>query len=186
MDEQGLIRSAQKGDQGSFQKLILMHQDTIYRQTYFMLHEQGKAEEAAEKAILQAYQLLPKFDQQSFRCWILRIATNACLEELRHQKRASFLPFFKKQPVQGKGLKSEEQGEYGRLNQVIQQQMRTLEPEEKAVIVLIDVQGLKYGEAAEILQISLKTLKSRLLLARKQLSLRMNPVRDANPLAACT
>lgn len=176
MDEAALIREAQRGDLDAFNRLVLEYQDMVYYQAYRMMGESQSAEDAAQEAFISAYKKLNTYRGGSFKAWLLRIVTNACYDELRRRKRR---PTTALEPVNehdeeiesprwlvDESESPEEAAERSALNQALQHCLEDLPPEFRAVVVLVDVQGLDYAETAEALSSPLGTVKSRLARAR--------------------
>jgi len=92
MDELALIQEARHGDLNAFNRLVLAHQDQVFNLTYRMLGEMEPAEDAAQDAFISAYRNLNGYRGGSFKAWLLRIATNACYDELRRRKRRPTIP----------------------------------------------------------------------------------------------
>jgi RNA polymerase sigma-70 factor, ECF subfamily len=180
MTEQELIQSAQMGDLESFNQLILEYQNLVYRQAYYMLHDHDRAEDISQESFLKAFNHLPSYRGGSFRSWLLQITTRTCLDELRSQKRRQTFPFSllnrageaadAAEAIPQTGCSVEETVERFEVNRVLRQHLEKLDPKYRSVIVLTDLQGIQYEEAAEILGIPVGTLKSRLVRARRLLS----------------
>jgi RNA polymerase sigma-70 factor, ECF subfamily len=179
MDEQALIITARQGDLDSFNRLVLAYQDTVYNQAYRVLGEKQAADDATQEAFISAYNNLRSYRGGSFRAWLLRIVTNASYDELRRRKRRPTTPL---EPLDDAGEELEsppwlaDQGELpdesverGELAIAIQKCIDQLPLEFRAVVVLVDVQGLDYSEVAEALGKPLGTVKSRLARARGRL-----------------
>jgi RNA polymerase sigma factor (sigma-70 family) len=183
MNHQDLIKFALQGDLDSFNQLVLEFQTMVYRHAYYMLHDHDKAEDIAQDTFIAAYKNLPQYRGGSFKAWLMRIATNFCLDELRRQKRRRFLPitFFTRQNEQEEteerlpesGPSVEEIVEQSELYQALRTQLEQLDPIYRSAIALVDMQGFDYDEAAETLGVPLGTLKSRLVRARHQLCVRL-------------
>ena len=180
MDELELIQSAKKGDVDAFNHLVLAFQDQAFNVALRILADERLAEDATQDAFLSAYRNIGGFRGGSFRAWILRIITNRCYDELRRQKRQPTQPLDSADkdgeeelddPV---ALKDEQhlpeaETEMRELESAIQKCIEGLSVDFRAVVVLVDIQGLDYQEACQIIQKPLGTLKSR--LARARLSL---------------
>lgn len=179
MDEAGLIQSAQQGDLNAFNHLVLVYQDTVYNQAYRMLSEPEAADDATQNAFISAYQHLQNFRGGSFRAWLLRIVTNTCYDELRRRQRR---PTTSLEPLDDTGEEMEspewladtsnlpeDQAERHELQEAISQCLQRLPDEFRAAVVLVDVQGMDYTEAAEALGKPVGTIKSRLARARLRL-----------------
>ncbi len=179
MKDDELLQAARLGDLNSFNRLVLTYQDLVYNQAFRMLGEADAAEDATQDAFISAFHHIKTFRGGSFRAWLLRIVTNICYDELRRQKRqpiTSLEPFDKdgdeiESPswIADNVASPEEIAEQKELQQAIQRCIDQLPPEFKAVVVLVDVQGLDYFEAAEVLRKPLGTIKSRLARARMRL-----------------
>lgn len=179
MDEIGLINDARGGDLDAFNRLVLAYQDRVYNQAYRILNDPPAADDATQEAFISAYKNLRSFRGGSFRAWLLRIVTNACYDELRRRKRK---PTTSLEPLDDAGNEIEsphwiaDSGEMpedsvvrAELGQAIQNCLDKLPVDFRVVAVLVDVQGMDYQEAAEVIGKPLGTIKSRLARARRRM-----------------
>jgi RNA polymerase sigma factor (sigma-70 family) len=174
-----LALMAKEGDLGAFNELVLLHQDAIYNLAYRILGDADSAEDITQDAFLSAYRNLPRFRNGSFRSWLFRIAMNACFDELRRHKRHPMLPIESEDgseedliPAYDMSIPQfspEREYEQHELRQAIQRALNLLDPGQRAAVVLVDIQDLNYQDAAEVLQVPIGTVKSRLARARMQL-----------------
>ncbi|MFC2037323.1 RNA polymerase sigma factor [Chloroflexota bacterium] len=176
MDEQALIAAAQKGDVPAFNQLVLRYQTMVYNLAYRILSEPDAAADATQDAFLSAYKAMRRFRGGSFKAWLLRIVTNACYDQLRIKQRrpASSLDDLPVEADHSPYLRDpshlpDELVERQELNRLIQAGILTLPAEQRAVLVLSDVQGLSYKEIAAATDLSLGTVKSRLSRGRAKL-----------------
>ncbi|MFQ6059549.1 MAG: RNA polymerase sigma factor, partial [Anaerolineae bacterium] len=176
MDEQALIKAARKGDARAFNQLVRAYQSLAYNVAYRILGDAEAAADATQDAFLSAFQALGRFRGGSFRAWLLRIVTNACYDQLRRQQRrpTSSLEDLLPEPDTSsyfthKGEAPEDYALRQELGRIIQQGLQTLPPDQRMTLVLSDVQGLSYQEIAEVTQVSLGTVKSRLSRGRARL-----------------
>ncbi|MBN2147070.1 MAG: sigma-70 family RNA polymerase sigma factor [Anaerolineales bacterium] len=176
MDEAALIQAAQKGDLDSYNRLVLAYQDLIYNQAYRMIGEREAAEDATQEAFISAYHHLASYRGGSFRAWLLRIVTNACYDELRRRQRRPTTPL---EPLDedGEEVESprwmvdpgeapEDLTERDQLRQAIEHCLHELPGDFRTAVILVDIQGMDYLEAAESIGKPLGTIKSRLARAR--------------------
>jgi RNA polymerase sigma-70 factor (ECF subfamily) len=176
MDEVGLIRDAMRGDLEAFNRLVLAYQEMIYNQAYRVMGESAAAEDATQEAFISAYRKIKFFRGGSFKAWLLRIVTNACYDELRRLKRRPTMPL---EPlddyeeeiesprwISDPGETPEDSATRTELGEVIQHCLDSLSPEFRTVVVLVDIQGMDYAEAAAVVGKPLGTIKSRLARAR--------------------
>lgn len=171
-----MIAEAKRGDARSFNQLVSHYQDMVYNLAYRILGDADAAADASQDTFLSAYKAVARFKGGSFKAWLLRIATNACYDQLRLKQRhptASLQAVYTEtdpSPHFVNGRESpEEYAERRELGQAIQQGLRTLTPDQRVTLVLSDIQGLSYKEIAQVTGISVGTVKSRLSRARASL-----------------
>ena len=176
-DEAALVQRAQKGNLDAFNALILHYQTQVYNLAWHLLHDGAAADDATQEAFISAYKGLAKFRGGSFRSWLLRIAANACYDELRRRKRRPSTSFDDFGDVDedanpalvNGGEKPEEYAQRREMAHVLQVGIDTLPADQRITLVLSDVQGMNYQEIAETMEVSLGTVKSRLARARSKL-----------------
>jgi RNA polymerase sigma-70 factor (ECF subfamily) len=179
VDEIALIQAARGGDLDSFNRLVLAYQDLVYNQAFRMIGEEESADDATQNAFISAYNHLGSFRGGSFKAWLLRIVTNACYDELRRRKRRPTIPL---EPLDDAGEevespswivdpadRPEEQVLRIELQNAIQHCLDKLPDDFRSAVVMVDVQGLDYSEAAESIGTPIGTIKSRLARARLRL-----------------
>jgi RNA polymerase sigma-70 factor (ECF subfamily) len=165
MDEQALIQSALHGEPDAFNRLVLFYQDLAYNVAFRMVNDEDLAADAVQNAFISAYRNLRSYHGGSFKAWVLRMVTNCCYDELRRIQRR---PTTSLEPI------SSEDGEVITLEQselehAIQHCLEKLPVDFRAVVVLVDIQGMDYEEVAQSVRTPLGTIKSRLARARLKL-----------------
>jgi len=180
MDEAALIRFAQQGDLDAFNRLVLMYQDLAYNLAYRMLSDPAGAEDATQNAFLSAYRNLSSYRGGSFRAWVLRMVTNTCYDELRRQHRHPTTALEPMDDQDDEEIESprwladdspspEQELESTELNDAVQDCLNGLPDDFKAVIVMVDIEGLDYQEVSSAINKPLGTVKSRVARARMRL-----------------
>ena len=179
MDDSALIQRARQGDLEAFNRLVLTYQGMVYNQAYRVIGEPGAAEDATQEAFISAYRKLHTYRDGSFKGWLLRIVTNACYDELRRRQRKPVAPlephnedgeeFESSSWMIDPGESPEEIVQRSELAGAIQRCLDQLPVDFRMVVVLIDVQGLDYIEAAQAIEKPLGTVKSRLARARRNM-----------------
>lgn len=176
MDESQLIAAAKNGDLSAFNQLVLKYQNLAYNVAYRILGDADRAADATQDAFLKAYKAMHSFHGNAFKSWALRIVTNTCYDYLRATKRKPTDSLDEELDKGGLHPRLRDRGEGPQkylerkaLNQVIQQAINRLSDNQRAVIVLVDIQGFSYDETAKILGISLGTVKSRVSRGRARL-----------------
>ncbi len=193
MDEKELILYAKKGDLTAFNKLVLQYQDMLYNTAYRIIGDPGLAEDAVQEAFVSAFQKLYTYRGGSFKSWLLRIVTNACYDEFRRQKRKPTTPLDiytddgdeieSPSWLEDQSDSPEKQLETLELEQAIQRCIQALPPDFRIVVVLTELEGLSYKEAAKVIKKPLGTVKSRLARARSRLQECLQKVQELLPMA---
>ncbi len=175
-NEEALIQQAQAGDLQAFNRLVYHYQSLAYNVAYRILSDADAAADATQDAFLSAYKALDSFRGGSFKAWILRIVTNACYDELRRKKRqptssldALLIHGGAHEVFVDRTENPESYALRQDLGQIIQAGLETLPEDQRATVVLADIQGLHYKEIAEITGVELGTVKSRLSRGRARL-----------------
>ncbi len=178
MDERGMIAAAQQGDVPAFNQLVRTYQGIVYHTAFRMLGDSDAAADAAQDTFVSAYKNLRSFRGGSFKAWLLRIVTNSCYDQLRVKQRkptASLdaLLLDPDNPAPGLGETREESpqdhAERAELSSIIQKGLQTMPMEQRATLVLSDIDGFAYEEIAQITGTNVGTVKSRLSRARAHL-----------------
>ena len=161
-----ILTRAQSGDREAFALLFEQYKNLVYKTAYLMLGESAEAEDALQEIFFQVYQSLPVFDpgKAKFTTWLYRVTFNYCLNH-RRKKRAITLPLEDISPA----LRSEFPGAQLAEEEVLQQAIGKLTDRQRAVVILRYFWGLPYAVIAQILDIPLGTVKSRIDLALKTL-----------------
>jgi RNA polymerase sigma factor (sigma-70 family) len=167
VDEQlyTLIRGAKSGNKEAFVQLIRRYNGTVFRQAYAMLHDRMEAEDVSQEAFLKVHSSLTKLENEyAFASWLTRIVFRLCYDRIQKKKKEKI--------ILGEELEESipssfgESMEHKQMQLSIEEAMQKLSPEHRSVIVLRDIQGFSYDEMADMLQIPVGTIKSRLHTAR--------------------
>src|SRR5919205_1051463 len=88
VEDQKLVKAAQRGDMAAFEELVARHRDKIYARALSMMRNEDEAIDLSQEAWVKGWQRLAQFQgDSSFATWITRIVINLCLDQLRKQKR---------------------------------------------------------------------------------------------------
>lgn len=175
MKDDQLVLESQAGDTRAFDELVNRYQDKVYRLAFKILRHEEDAAEALQDAFLSAFRGIKKFKAEStFSTWLYRVATNAALMRYRrrrephvsleqsqsanHDAEPIEVPDWSSQPLEE--LLDRETRE------VMEASMEHLHTDLRTVFVLRDVEGMSNAEVAEVLDISVAAVKSRLHRAR--------------------
>ena len=176
MDEAALIEAARSGDVAAFNRLVLTYQGAAYHVALQIMKDEEAAADATQDAFLKAYKALDGLRGRSFKPWLIRIVKNTCYDQLRVNKRkpTTGLDDLVTDPEHAwrfvsRDERPEAYAEREELNRALQWAIAQLPVDQRVVVVLVDVEGFSYEEAAEALGVALGTVKSRLSRARVKL-----------------
>jgi len=161
-----IILRAQSGDREAFAILFERYKNLVYKTAYLMLGERTEAEDALQEIFVQVYKSLSGFDpgKAAFTTWLYRVTFNYCLNH-RRKKHPFTLPLEDISPTP----KSEFPGTQLAEEEALQQALERLTDKQRAVVILRYFWDLPYAEIAQILDVPLGTVKSRIDLALKTL-----------------
>jgi len=167
LDDDHLVTRAKAGRLDAFEELVRRHRLTVYRIALRMLGDEGEAEDATQEAFVQAWRGLAGFRSDArFSTWIHRIVTNRCLNLLRSRRTAEPLPGPGTEIAASPARAPERVVEVSWQLHDLKLAINQLTPEQRAPLVLHDLEGHHYDEIAAILDISVAAVKSRLHRAR--------------------
>lgn len=149
-------------------ELLGRHYDRLYAICYRIAGNAADAADACQEALLAIVRGLDRFDSRStFKTWSYRVASNACLDEMRRKNRRPVAMSETLPEADDRGPTLDEQVA-DRLT--LQEALPRLPEEFRVPVVLRDVAGLDYAEIAETLAIPPGTVRSRIARGRRQLS----------------
>ncbi len=172
------IKQVLKGDHDAFGEIVELYKDRIFWLCYRMLGNRHEAEDISQEAFVRAYVNIESFKMnRKFSTWLYRIATNLCIDRIRKKKP----DFFLDAEIDGtegltlySQLATEEKGpdvavETLELQEIVQREILRLSDKYRAVIVLRYIDDLSLKEIAEVLEMPLGTVKTRLHRGREAL-----------------
>lgn len=173
MNQDELLARARDGDLEAFNQLVLLHQALVFNLCYRLMGHRQAAEDAAQEAFLAAWRRLGSLRGQ-LRPWLLRIASNACLDE---QRRRSRRPSGSLELALESGVAEpadpapalEAVHLQGEMRRELETALSRLPQEQRLALILCDVEGLDYAEIAAVAGVSLGTVKSRISRAREKM-----------------
>jgi len=164
--EDTLLDRCLEGDGGAFGQLIDRYQRVLFNVSLRMVGNREDARDITQSVFLKAYENLGKFDRRhKFFSWVYRIMINESLNHLHKVRRMEPLD----ESLQSGGSGPEEECARHRLHDSIQAALLELSPDYRQVIVLRHFVQLSYLEMSGVLEVSEKTVKSRLHTARQLL-----------------
>ena len=178
-DERTLVEQVKAGQTQSYGELVRRYQDRIFNTCWRICGHLEDARDLTQEAFLKAFENLDGYRHESgFYTWVFRVAANLAISHRRSAARKRALLDGKANLVRGQAealvRRMADDGEAdasgtseetGRVTALLQ----TLDDEQRAVIVLRDIEGFDYQQIGEILGLPVGTVKSRLHRARMTL-----------------
>lgn len=180
-EDQAWVARAQRGDADAFGELVARYRGRMYQVAYGVVSHHETAMDLTQEAFLRAYQSLGAFrGEAKFSTWLRRIVTNVCLDHLRKSERRTVFASYDDSRGEGDddpdglrltGTLEPPDARVARkeLGCAILEALQNLTPEQRAAIVLREVEGMSYEEIATTMDCAVGTVMSRLHYARKRL-----------------
>jgi RNA polymerase sigma-70 factor (ECF subfamily) len=170
-----LLERDRDGDLDAFNDLVICYQDQLFSLVARMVPDRDQAADAVQEAFFSAYRNLTSFRGGSVRSWLSRICINAAMDAQRARKRRPVQPYpeFEDdswQPRAGDETDPQRIVMAGERTRALNDALARITPDQRAAIVLFDVEGYDYAEIAAMTAVSLGTVKSR--IHRGRLALR--------------
>jgi len=170
-----LLERARDGDLDAFNDLVTLYQDQLFALVVRMVPDRDQASDCVQEAFFSAFRNLASFRGGSVKSWLNRICVNAAMDIQRARKRRPVQPYPELddeswQPPAGVEADPERTALDAERTRALGAALAAISDDQRAAIVLYDVEGYDYGEIAEMTGVSLGTVKSR--IHRGRLALR--------------
>jgi RNA polymerase sigma-70 factor (ECF subfamily) len=167
-----LVRRAANGDDGAFTELVRRHERRVFAVAMRMLGREEDALDATQDALITVYRKVGQFRGESaFTTWLHRITINACYDILRKRARQPMLHVAGEDDLErepGPPVEDHAAAVAGGIDAA--RALQEVPEDFRAVLILADVHDLPYEEIAEILEIPIGTVKSRVFRGRISLA----------------
>jgi len=183
MTDEELLAAHLRGDRSAFGQLVARHERRIYGICLRMLGNREDAQDAAQEAFVAALRRASTYRQAAaFSTWLYRIAVNAATDQARRRARARTTPL---DPEEQPGLPREavasDPGETVATAVAVQSALTRIPVDFRVAVVLCDLLRLPYAEAADILEVPVGTLKSRVFRGRLALAEQLSELGQGAP-----
>lgn len=171
LDEDELIRKAQRGDVDAFEELVRRYEQTAFRTAFLIARDAAEAQDAAQEAFLRAYRALPGFKPgRPLRPWLLRIVANQALNAVKSMRRRTALAErYAAEEVSTSPPALDELAVESERGRALSSAIRMLREQERLVIYLHYFLSLPERELADVLRCRPGTVKSRVHRATRRL-----------------
>ena len=166
------LERAKRGDADAFEALMTPEEGRVWALCLRMLGNAEEARDAAQETMIRAWRALPSFRGEArFGTWVYRIAVRTCLDRMRKREEtvpletlqeSGFEPMDPAPDPEGRVLQAEK-------SKVLRQALDRLPEEMRTALVLTSMDGQSYEEAAEVLEVPVGTVRSRIARAKLKL-----------------
>lgn len=179
-----LLRIHVAGDATAFQTLFLRHRDRLWAVALRTMHDREEASDALQDAMVSAFRRAGSFRGDSaVTSWLHRIVVNACLDRIRRNRVRRAQPL---EPGDDRDLNlvaSDDPTigvESAELADAVQQALGRINADQRAALVLVDMEGMSVEEASVALGVPKGTVKSRCARGRARLAVLLEPLRNVS------
>ncbi|MDX2344965.1 MAG: RNA polymerase sigma factor SigM [Acidimicrobiia bacterium] len=157
------------GDVTAFDELVRAHEDRVFGICLRMMRDREAALDAVQETFVTVFRKADRYEERAaFSTWLYRVAVNTCYDQLRKAKRRRTEPLPEiADPVDPR---SGDEFEAVELRPEIEKALQRVPVDFRSAVVLVDLQGLALEQAAQILDVPIGTIKSRLFRGRKVLA----------------
>lgn len=179
--DEHLVEQFLQGNKAAFEEIVIRYEQKVFQLAYRLCSNPDDASDLAQEAFIKVYRNLAQWrGQAAFSTWLYRIVTNTFLDEVRKRKRRPLIAVSLDASIPTEdgeivrefpspSANPEEKYLQHELRLVVRQALAELAPDYRVVLTLRDIQGHTYEEIAEITELNLGTVKSRISRARAAL-----------------
>jgi RNA polymerase sigma factor (sigma-70 family) len=155
----------------SWDEIVRTHSARVYRLAYRLTGNKHDAEDLTQEVFVRVFRSLSSYTPGTFEGWLYRITTNLFLDGARRKQRIRFdgLPEDAHDRLPAKGSGPAEKLDQDQFDHDVQHALAALPEDFRAAVVLCDIEGMTYDEIAEVLDVKLGTVRSRIHRGRSML-----------------
>lgn len=179
-----LVEQAANGDSSALERLIIKYQNRIYNVIIKICGNSDDALELTQETFVKVIENIEKFEgKSSFYTWLYRVAVNLTLNHCKRSVRLGFKSldqdnsgisedsklYLRDVLTNDAAAEPSKTAQKNELNELVQKSIMKLDNNQRAVLILRDIENMPYDQIAEVLEIELGTVKSRISRARNNL-----------------
>jgi len=162
--------------QTKFESILQEHQASVYRLACYMLRDAEEAKDVTQETFIRAWKSIRKVRDETARGWLLKTASNLCIDHLRRQKFKAEMPEDYSEILVDMGSNPLENCLKREIQELVRDAIAHLPLTMRTPLILRDIEGLSYSEIAEMLQQPLGTVKSNICRGRRLLKKLLQPL----------
>ena len=168
-----IIQKCLNGDNGAWEMLVRKYSRRIFNLAYQFSGIYEEAEDITQEIFLKLYKCLNQYNFEiNFEAWLIRLAKNYCIDYYRKTKKEKLrrIDFDKLKYIETNSLNPENNFLLKEKLRVVFEGLQSLNPDVRMAVILRDIHGMSYEEIAQIMELPLGTVKSRINRGRIQLA----------------
>lgn len=178
MDELELIRRAGQGEEDAFEQLVIAYEKPVYNLCLRMCGDKDEAFDLSQDTFVKAWHAISMFHGESkFQTWLMRIASNTCIDHLRKKKRRNTITMTEldreDEPLERQIADYETDparlAEKAQDHEAVRAAMDRLPDEDRLILSMRAIEDMSYQEISEALDLQPGTVKSRISRAREKI-----------------
>lgn len=174
IDDEQCVTRAQRGEGKAFSELVRRYQDRVYRFLLRLTRSQDDALDLTQDTFMRAYQSIERWRPDAlFRTWLFRIARNVAFDRLRRDKRVEFVELDEDVEIPDAAAGPDAVLETAQRYRLLESALERLPAEQREILLLREIEEMSYDEIAQVLDLNIGTVKSRIARARTALVDRM-------------
>ncbi len=164
-----LLNRYLKGDVSAFDELVRAHEDRVFGICLRIMRDRDAALDAVQETFVTLFRKADRYQAKAaFSTWLYRVTVNTCYDQLRKAKRRRVEPL--PETADPADIHSGDLLEAVELRPDIEKALQEMPVEFRSAVVLVDLEGLALETAAQILDVPIGTVKSRVFRGRKVLA----------------
>ena len=184
LNDHDLVQRIRQGDGDALAVVVERYQDRIFALIYGIVRDRHEIEDIAQEVFLKVFTRIHAFDERSkFYTWLYRVAVNAAKDHVKKRSRRPAVALEEDDAIPDGGESPWAHASIAEVRRMVRDEIAALPPRYREVLALRELEGFTYNEIAEVLQLSIGTVESRLHRARAKLKRRLERhVSGQNPL----
>lgn len=169
-----LVARIRQGDGDALAVVVERYQDRIFALIYGIVRDRHEIEDIAQEVFLKVFTRIHAFDERSkFYTWLYRVAVNAAKDHVKKRSRRPAVALEEDDAIPADGDSPWAHASIAEVRRMVRAEIAALPPRYREVLALRELEGMTYNEIAEVLQLSIGTVESRLHRARAKLKRRL-------------
>lgn len=182
IDDHECVQRAQRGEGRAFSELVTRYQDRVYRFLLRLTRSQDDARDLTQDTFMRAYQGIDRWRPDAlFRTWLFRIARNVAFDRLRRDKRVEFVELDEDVDIADPAAGPETIVETAQRYRLLEAALERLPAEHREILLLREIEEMSYDDIAQVLDLQIGTVKSRIARARATLLDKMQSRLEKSP-----